>query len=46
MIEIGPGIELGPGVTIGAVAVFASVFVTEVTQDFLITEDDQQLIEE
>jgi hypothetical protein len=46
MIEIGPGIELGPGVTIGAVAVFASVFVTEIAQAFLVTEDDQQLIEE
>jgi hypothetical protein len=46
MIEIGQGIELGLGVRIGDVSATAQAFITEVTQDNLVTETGDQLIEE
>lgn len=46
MIEIGPGVELGLGVRIGAVSVTPGDFVTEITEDNLITETGDQFIEE
>lgn len=46
-IEIGGNIQIGGGITIGNfVAVPVLFFVTEVSQDQLITEDDQPLIAE
>lgn len=45
-IEIGSGIELGPGVRIGDVNAFPGYFITEITEDNLITETGDQLIEE
>jgi hypothetical protein len=46
MIEIGPGVELGPGVQIGSFSVFAGQFVTEITEDYLVTETGDNLAEE
>lgn len=46
MIEIGQGIELGQGVQMGTVSAFAADFVTEITQDNLVTENGDQLTEE
>jgi hypothetical protein len=45
-IEIGPGIELGQGVQIGAVSAFPALFITEIAEDFLVTETGDQFIEE
>lgn len=46
MIEIGPGIELGLGVQMGDVNTQPVYFVTEITEDFFITETGDRLIEE
>ena len=46
MIEIGAGIELGLGVQIGAVNAIAAYFVTEIAEDFFITETGDFIIEE
>jgi hypothetical protein len=46
MIEIGAGIELGLGVTMGTVDAFPAFFVTESGADFLVTETNENFIEE
>lgn len=46
MIEIGPGVELGLGVKIGDFNAETVYFVTEIAQDYLITETGDRLIEE
>ena len=46
MIEIGPGVELGLGVTMGTVDAFPAFFVTESGADFLVTETNENFIEE
>lgn len=46
MIEIGPGIELGLGVTIGDVPAFPAFFITESGADYLVTETNDNFIEE
>ena len=47
MIELGPGITVGPGIVIGDTPVFFTpvFFVTE-EDNFLISETDQNFIEE
>ena len=46
-IQIGGNIQIGGGITIGDVqAIPILFFVTEVSQDQLITENDQELIAE
>lgn len=44
MIEIGGGIDIGTGITMGDVTALATFFVTEVTEDYLISETDQNFI--
>lgn len=46
MIEIGPGVELGQGVTMGNVDAFPALFVTESGADYLVTETNENFIEE
>lgn len=46
MIEIGPGVEIGLGVQIGAVSAVPAFFVTESGTDYLVTETDENFIEE
>ena len=38
MIEVGAGIELGPGVIMGQISVLPAYLVTEVAEDFFVTE--------
>jgi hypothetical protein len=47
MIELGPGITVGPGIIIGDTPVFFTpvFFVTE-DDNFLVSETDQNFIEE
>lgn len=44
-IEVGSGIEIGSGITLGSQAAFTVYFITE-DNNFLISEDDQNFIEE
>ena len=46
MIEIGSGVEIGSGILIGNFSAVTTYFITEVTQEDLITEDGQNLITE
>lgn len=46
MIEIGAGVELGLGTKLGDIPTVAQLFVTEILQDDLITENGNQLIQE
>jgi hypothetical protein len=46
MIEIGPGVEIGLGVQMGAVSAVPVLFVTESGTDYLVTETDENFIEE
>lgn len=46
MIEIGSGIEIGGGVIIGNVSAVTTYFITEITLEDLITENDLNLITE
>lgn len=46
MIELGPGVLLGLGVEIGDVSAFPNYFITEITEDFLVTETGNQFTEE
>ena len=48
MIEIGPGIVIGPGIIInGPGSVFdVAYFVTDTANDFLVTENNDNFIEE
>lgn len=46
MIEIGSGIQIGTGITIGNVSAVTTYFITEITLEDLITEDDLNLITE
>lgn len=44
-IEVGSGIEIGSGITLGSQVAFTVYFITE-DNNFLISEDDQNFIEE
>ena len=44
-IEVGSGIEIGSGITLGNQVAFTVYFITE-DNNFLISEDDQNFIEE
>jgi hypothetical protein len=46
MIDIGTGINIGTGIIIGNVSAITTYFVTEITEEDLITEDGLNLITE
>lgn len=46
MIEIGQGIDIGQGVQIGPFAAIPGQFITEITEDFLVTETGDNFEEE
>ena len=46
MIEIGGGIEIGGQITMGDVSALAGYFVEENGTDFLVSETNQNFIEE
>tara|TARA_R110000868_G_C10940200_1_gene767006 strand:+ start:89 stop:232 length:144 start_codon:yes stop_codon:yes gene_type:complete len=45
-IQVEAGIELGPGVKIGNFAIGTGFFITEIAEEYLITETGDRLIEE
>jgi hypothetical protein len=46
MIEIGTGVEIGSGIIIGNVSAITTYFITEISLEDLITENDLNLITE
>lgn len=46
MIDIGSGINIGSGIIIGNVSAVTTYFITEITLEDLITENDLNLITE
>ena len=46
MIDIGSGIEIGSGIVIGNVSAITTYFITEISLEDLITENDLNLITE
>jgi hypothetical protein len=46
MIEIGSGVEIGSGIVIGNVSAITTYFITEISLEDLITENDLNLITE
>lgn len=46
MIEIGTGVEIGSGIVIGNVSAVTTYFITEISLEDLITENDLNLITE
>ena len=46
MIDIGTGINIGSGIIIGNVSAVTTYFITEISLEDLITEDDLNLITE
>jgi hypothetical protein len=46
MIEIGTGVEIGSGIVIGNVSAITTYFITEISLEDLITENDLNLITE
>ena len=46
MIEIGTGVEIGSGIEIGNVSAITTYFITEISLEDLITENDLNLITE